>query len=399
MLRKILAAGLIILLFLQSGCAFLQDQGYDGYVEIDADGHSQRRVTSAIPPQTKPNGQPYTLAYIDMDPYPITGMILYYIIMGFRDEGWISFDYLPFDPADTDAGALINWLAERDIGPYIRFDKAANYYTEYQEREYIQASLTEHIRNGTVDVVITMGTGPSAMAKSFELSAPVMIVGAVDPIRSGLVDSLEDSGNPNIWAAFDPTTHERQLIYYYDCIPFNNLGIVYYDESISSMNSYLKAAETLDVHIARSKISRIDLSQESEDEYYERLLTEFVRLVERERIDAFLLTTDIIIDVSRTQALLEVFTENNIPVFVQVGEQLVENGALMNVSALEMEGLGIFIARSVTLALTGTPLSELPQEFRNSPFLSLNLDVAERIGFKPTFDTLLACERVFTSGS
>ncbi|MDR2572351.1 MAG: hypothetical protein LBD23_18925 [Oscillospiraceae bacterium] len=69
----------------------------------------------------------------------------------------------------------------------------------------------------------------------------------------------------------------------------------------------------------------------------------------------------------------------------------------MNVSAIEVEGQGIFGARSITRALTGTPLNEIPQEYRNSPFLTLNLGVADRIGFKPTFETLLASGRIFIS--
>jgi ABC-type uncharacterized transport system substrate-binding protein len=154
------------------------------------------------------------------------------------------------------------------------------------------------------------------------------------------------------------------------------------------------------VKVTRAKITRIDASSdETVNEYYRGLGAEFRRLVEREGIDAFLLATDIIVDVDRTESLLEVFTENRIPVFVQVGEVLVEHGALMNVSAYEVEGGGICSARSIAQALSGTPLPDLPQEYRNSPFLTLNLDVAERIGFKPTFDILLACERIFTSGT
>ena len=398
MRRKALTICLTIMLVMQSGCGMLRERGQDEYVDIDLGLGGLPRATSAVPPQTRDDGMPFTLAYVDIDPYPVTGMVLYYIVMGLRDEGWISFDYLPFDPGDTDAGALINWLARTDIGPYVRFDESANYYTEFTDEEEIRRSLTEHVRNGAVDVIITMGTGPAAMIASFDLQVPVMMFGAVDPVGSGLVMSLEDSGDPYRWATFDPTAYERQLVYYYDCFPFRNLGIVYHNRTIAALDSYEKAADTLGIRMTHSQIARIDTSSEDTvNRYYEHLNAEFKRLVEQEGIDAFMLTTDIVLDVERTEELLEVFTENKIPVFVQVGEVLVERGALMNVSALEMEGLGVFSARSITQALAGAPLSELPQEYRNSPYLILNLDVAERIGFKPTFDMLLACERVYTS--
>lgn len=387
----------VLLLALLGGCSFLGDLGQGDYLDIDSES-MQRRGTSSIPAQTKPNGQPFTIAYVDIDPYPVSGAVLYYIITGLRDEGWLSFEHLPFDPADTDAGAMIDWLAQQDTGPYIRFDSDANYYTEYQSEDEIRESLTRHVNNGTIDLIMTNGTWPALMVKSFGLDMPIMMFGCANPLGSGLVESVENSGNPNVWATFDPTAYERQLLYYYNCVPFTNIGIVYYDESIANMDSYERAADTLSIKVTPSHIERIDTSSaENIEQYYTDLVAEFRRLVEKDGIDAFMLTVDIIVDLDRAEELLEPFTSNNIPVFVQAGEQFVESGALMNVSALEMEGLGVFSARSITQLLAGTPLSQLPQEYRNSPFLVLNLDVAEKIGYRPTFETLLACEHVYTA--
>ena len=386
---------LAFMIVLSSGCSVFTDQNQSNYVEIDTQG--QRRGTSSMPPQTKPDGSAFTLAYVDIDPFPPTGAVLYYIITGLREEGWIFFDYLPFDPADTDAGALIDWLAEHDIGPYIRFDSSANYYTAFQSEDEIRDSLARHVDNASIDIVLTMGTSPARMVKSFELDIPLMMFGSVDPVGSGLVESVEDSGHPLLWSVFDPTSYERQLFYYYDLIPFTNVGIVYYDESISSLRSYERSAEALGTDISKSQITRIDTSTpQSVEEYYLELKEEFERMVYDNGVDAFILTTDIIVDVTRTADLLEVFTENGIPVFVHVGLALVQHGALMHVSAAENVGQGQFSARSITHALSGTPLSELSQEFINSPYLNINLDVAERIGFRPTFEMLLASENIFT---
>ena len=396
--RRIVISALALLLALTGGCSLLGSEEQSEYVEIDTGGVDYRRGMSSVPPQTKPDGRAFTLAYVDTDPYPVAGTLLLNVILGLRDEGWIFFDSLPFDPDDTDPGALIDWLAGQDLGPYIRFDRSANYYIEFMSEEDFRESLTRHARSGTVDVVLTMGTVASALVKSYELQLPHMIIGAIDPVRSGLIDSIDNSGNPLIWAVFDPTGYERQLLYYHDSIPFSNLGIVYYDEVIASLGSYQIAADAMGVRISRSLINRVDMSSEqAEEEYYLSLEAEFRRMAEREGIDAFMLTTDIILDVTRVEHLLEVFTENRIPVFVQVGDLLVQNGALMNVSTFEMEGMGIFIARTITQALSGTPVSELPMEFKNSPYLSLNLDVAERIGFWPSFEMLLSSENIFSS--
>jgi ABC-type uncharacterized transport system substrate-binding protein len=272
---------------------------------------------ASVPPQTRADGKPFTIAYIDSDPYPITGAILYYIIVGLKDEGWITFDYLPFDPGDTDPGLLVDWLAGQDLGPYMRFDETANYYTAFMSENRIYESLSAHVQNGTVDMILSMGTGPALMAKSFELQVPQMMFGTVDPVSSGLIMSLEDPGKPNVWAVFDPTVYKRQLLYYHNLIPFNNMGIVYYNEVIAALEMYESAAASLGARVTRSSIPRIDMSSErSENTYYNDLRDKFIYLVEYGNIDAFMLTTDMILDLRRVEYLLEVFTENKIPVFV-----------------------------------------------------------------------------------
>ena len=63
MRRKLLTIWLIIMLLAQSGCAVFWEQGQDEYVDIDLGLGGQQLATSAVPPQTRHDGTPFTLAY------------------------------------------------------------------------------------------------------------------------------------------------------------------------------------------------------------------------------------------------------------------------------------------------------------------------------------------------
>ena len=45
----------------------------------------------------------------------------------------------------------------------------------------------------------------------------------------------------------------------------------------------------------------------------------------------------------------------------------------------------------------GSVPEDLEQEYVSSPFLTLNLDVADEIGYKPSFEMLIACEKIICS--
>lgn len=66
---------------------------------------------------------------MDIDPYPASGEMLYFFVKELYDTGWISltkeksFEDLPFDPQNTDAGKLIDYLAEEGTGDYVSFSK------------------------------------------------------------------------------------------------------------------------------------------------------------------------------------------------------------------------------------------------------------------------------------
>lgn len=365
-------------------------------VDISAGGSVQSRLPSA--PVKKAGGGKFRIAYIDIDEYPVTGSVLYHILEGMKQDGWIQYDSLPFEEDKVDAKALIGWLARRDVGPYVEFDASADYYLAYEGEEAVKKSLVDHVKNKKdIDLAIAMGTWPGKFAKGLDLGIPLMVAGSVDPIGAGIVKSAEETGDENIWAQVDPAAFRRQLQFYYDTIRFKNIGMVYNDEIVASIPDYEKIAELNGFKISKIRIAKLESDRaEAKEKYYADLKEIYRKLIQEDKIDAYLINTDVITDDTKMRELFVMFYEARIPIFVQVGDNYIKNGAFMQVSPRDYKGMGAFMANRLGAVFNGAKPGELSQEYISSPYLSLNLDVAEKIGFTPSFEMLLSCENIYT---
>ena len=348
-------------------------------------------------PITKTDGTAFRVCYVDIDPYPATGEILYYFIAQLAKEGWISLEEeLPFDPSNTDAKELISYLASRDIGPYLKFSDDASYYIsdEYDGVSYTKKHIKKQIDRGEIDIIFCLGTWPADMLINDMgiREIPIMVSGTVDPVASGIVDGDEYSGRTNIWCHTNRGVYRNQMKFYHDVSQFQNIGMVFYDEAIGSYGPYSESAKENGFTITYKKIDRPSVMDEA---YYNMLKAEYKALVDK-GIDAFLLNADMIRDEDQVEKLLEVFYEKNIPVFVQTSEYFVKDGATMIVTAVDSVTLSVFLADTLKKILHGAKPEELIQEYATPPFLSINLDVTDRIGLPISSDTLRSAENIYS---
>ncbi len=404
MKRKIvLWSSLILLISLTvlalNGCSGLPGAQKNGGEMTSVDmsaGAAQNRFPSS--PVQKPGGGKFRIAYVDIDEYPVTGGMLYYVVESLKQDGWIQYDSLPADPENVDAKMLVNWLAGRDLGPYMEFVSSANYYLAYEGEEAVGQSLRDHVQNKRdIDVIFAMGTWPGTFVKSLNLNAPLLVYGSIDPIGAGIVKSAADSGDARIWAQVDPSAFQRQLQFYYDTLPFKNIGMVYNDEVVASIPDYEETARANGFTITKVKIDKLESSsQADQDRYYANLKSIYERLIQNDKVDAYLINTDVITDNARMKELFKLFYEQKIPIFVQIGDNYIQNGAFMLVSPRDYKGGGAFVSYTLGAIFNGAKPGELPQEYTSSPYLSLNLDVAERIGFTPNFEMLLSSEYIYS---
>ena len=191
-----------------------------------------------------------------------------------------------------------------------------------------------------------------------------------------------------MWAQIEPSPYERQLKYYHSILPFEHIAMVYADPIIAGIPDYEKAAAELGVTMTTIEVDEETAADEEKlADVYSELLTQ--------DIDALMLCAGLITSDMDSAALLEPFTDAGIPVFVQDGENYVEAGALLLVASTDNAGVGRFVAETIEQIACGTAVSEIPMEYVSSPYISLNLETAERIGFQPDFNLLLACETIY----
>ena len=108
-----------------------------------------------------------------------------------------------------------------------------------------------------------------------------------------------------------------------------------------------------------------------------------------------MLNTDMIKDDARIAGLLEVFYQNHIPVFVQNGEFNVGKGAFMVVTASDAKIQAPFAIDAMASILNGGKPGDIYQKFVPSPYLSINLEAAERIGYQVKEELLLSAEKLY----
>lgn len=395
MLKKVVSVLLLCLLAFPISVYILSGNVGSNQTNIEKARDYFRTSDDTNGPCTKEDGSPFVIGYLDIDPYPATGEMIYRFVDQLREDGWIIYEEdFPFDPTDTDAKEFINFLAQQDLGPYIRFSSEVNYYDseEYDGKEFIKEDLRKHIDHGDVDLLFCLGTSPANLVinEMGITEVPIMVSGTVDPVASGLSETVEYSGKSNVWCHTNSDVYRNQMKYYYSSYPFTNLGMVFYDEVVGSLDAYSEAAEEIGFEITYKKIGR-----EVTDDYYKNLETLYKELVD-EGIDAFLLNSDIIKAEERIASLLEIFYVHHIPVFVQNSEYYVEDGATMVVTASDAQTQAPFLSDAFSQIAHGTEPGSLYQKFVTPPYLSLNLEAADRIGFTVDVDMIISAEKLYT---
>ncbi len=379
-----------------TGCT--GQSGENGPVEsVSADENGSGSINRAYLPVKRENGKKFKMAFVDIDPYNETFRMMYYVIESLKADGWLSYDSLPYDPnTDADTLEMMNWLADNAESEYIEFDKEIQFYTTVTSEEDIYNTLKEHIEvKKDVDLIFSMGTSPSLMLQKFDFDVPLLMYGVSDPIGSGLVKSAEDSGDRRYWAHIDSSAYSRQMRYYYNTFQFTNIGSVYGDAIISGLPEYREVAEENGFTITEYQLVREEMDEEV---YYKELESIYRKMIREDGVDAYILNTNVIPSTEKARELMQIFFDANIPVFAQVGSAYVSDGAaLMIVDPRDASGTGPFVSNIIGSVFNGSDPGDLEQEYVSSPYLTLNLDVADEIEYRPSFEMLIACEKIICS--
>lgn len=345
-------------------------------------------------PIMRSDGRKFKIAVVDSSPYNETFRMMYYLIESLKEDGWMSYkkEKFDFDPQeDSDTLDMLNWLADNADSKYLEFDKNVHYYTSVRSDAEIYNSLKYHIEElKDVDLILALGTSSSIMLQKFDFDIPLLMYDVSDAVGSKLVKSAEDSGDKRYWAHIDSAAYERQMKYYYEALGFKNIGSVYKDKTVAGILQYEQAAKNCGFRITEYKTEMTD-----DANYYDELKKIYRKMIDEDKVDAYILNTDIIPDVEKAKELMQIFFDENIPVFAQSGLAYVEQGAaLMLINPCDPSQIAPFASYVIGAVLNGANPGDIEQEYISSPYLTLNLDIADKIGFRPPFEMLTASEKI-----
>jgi len=347
-----------------------------------------------LTPATQEDGTKWRIGYCESENFITYTKTLVGIVNGLYERGWIT-DLEGFNTVikSNDSREIWRWLATAEVSPYIEF--VDNAFYNLQDGSNGKDIIERLNEQNDVDLMVVMGTQAGVVLGNDRHDTDIFVFAASNAVRSGIIDSVEDSGLDHVWAHMDPTRFERQLNAFYDIEKFNKLGMVYEDYDIARVYSAVSEVETLAAEKGFQIMRHyVDEPQSPEDyqRYYREVREAYDKLATR--VDAMYVT----IASLESEKLPELFTpfyEQKVPIFSQLGNIEVKNGALMTVSVMDELNTGRFGADTMIKCLKGAKPRKLTQTFQCAPRIIFNSEVAEKIGFKIPFELIIVTDEVY----
>lgn len=251
---------------------------------------------------------------------------------------------------------------------------------EPEKKEELHQRARELMSRKDVDLIIAAGSDATeAILKANNGRTPILAMSVADAVRSGFVLSEKDSGIDNFTVRIEPGRYLRMFRLFHEVIGFKRLGLMYSDTENGRKYTSLDDAR----EVAKEKgFEIIEYKKIGRAETPEQCLEGLQWLIEQ-KIDAFFIPALICFDLGQNNEvgkMLDLLTEEKIPTFAREGTDLVKTGSLMSCSTIDFDSRGSFLADKVVRILQGEKPRSLPMVDRALPKVSLNLNVAQKIG-------------------
>lgn len=356
---------------------------------------TQAGDTSVNAPTTRPDGSKWRLGYCESETFVTYTKTLVALVNGLEEIGWVN-NLAGFDQvtASNDSRTIWRWLASREVSPYIEFVDDAFY--NLRDPDIDQEAIIERLSNKKdIDTMLVMGAAAGILLSSAEHDINTFVFAASNAVRSGIIDSVEDSGKDNVWAHMDEQRFVRQTRAFYDIVEFKKLGMVYEDSDNARVYSAVNEIESL----AREKgfeIIRYHVTEprtaEEFPRYYQEVQDAYNKLAQQ--VDAVYVTIASL-ESEKLPELFQPFYDHKIPIFSQLGNVEVQYGALLTVSVMDEVNIGRFGADNISKCLLGAKPRELEQTFQSAPIITLNAEVAKKLDFKLPFDLVIVVDEAY----
>jgi ABC-type uncharacterized transport system substrate-binding protein len=345
---------------------------------------------------TKNNGEKWRVGYYEGGAYINYQQQLTATVKGLMQLGWLETAILPKQSGES-TDTMWKWLSTEAKSEYIEFVADAHYSALWEKdtRSKVEDEIVLRLNNvKDIDLMIGMGTWAGKGLANYRHRTNTLVFSTSNPISSGIIKSVEDSGFDHVHVRVDPKRNERQLKVFHEMIGFRKLGVVYEDSlagrSYAAIDTIEALAKTHNFKIIRCH-TKSDISDKKLAE--EGVIKCFKKLVKK--ADAIYVTQQGGVNSRSVPLLVEIANKNKIPTFSQSGAGEVSYGVLASLSRAGYKYVGRFHAETIAKVFNGAQPNQLNQLYEEPPKIALNLKTAEIIGYDPPIMLLGATDEMF----
>lgn len=342
-------------------------------------------------------GQKIRIGYLEGGPFLNYHQNFIAFINGLVDLGWLEDPYFPEFSDKANSRDVWEWLVTQAKSNYLVFVKDGFYSNNWDKplRPKTKKEVLSRLgQNPDFDFMIAMGTWAGQDLSNNKNQVQTMVFSASDPVKAKIVNGTQYSGVSNLHARTDPSRYERQIRLFHDLIGFQKLGVAYEDSPEGRIYAAIEDIRKVskergfEVFDCFTIVSTPDINKANAS--VNKCTQELAQ-----QVDALYLTNQTGVNEENMPELLAPLLEQKIPTFSQPGIRMVKLGALMSISQTQFKYVGEFHAKMAGKIFNGAQAGDLPMIFEDPAKLLLNLETANRIGYTPTAEVLVATDKIF----
>jgi ABC-type uncharacterized transport system substrate-binding protein len=343
-------------------------------------------------------GNKWRIAYLEGGEYENYFKYLSGTILGLMDLGWMEKSEIPKFKEETSRN-LWNWLATKASSKYIEFIKDGYYSAKWDEgiRKQLKQNIVQRLnQKKDIDLIIAMGTWAGVDLANNEHNVPTIIMSTSDPVGSGIIASIDDSGFDHVHARVDPLRYERQVRIFHELIKFNRLGIAYENtiagKSYAAIDCVEKVAKEKNFEIIRCHT----ISDTSDQKVADKSFLECFEELTNKGVDAIYVTVQGGVNSNTIPMVVKDAISHKVPTFSQFGSKEVKWGLLLSISRSgDFKPAGRFFASIIGQVFNFAKPRKLNQKFEEDQKLAINIQTAEKLGIYLQADILAAADEFY----
>lgn len=377
-------------------CAFLASFHYTAPLSLAAQNTEIKQMPVKEKALKKTAEKKWRAIYIEGGGYTDYQQILASTAKNLATLGLIAHGDVPISTDTNTTKPMWDWLVMHAGGNKIIFLKDGFYSGDWDEKKRIdnKNQILKRIKEkNDIDLIFAFGTPAGLDMATDEHSIPTFSMSVTDAVLAGIVTSLEDSGRDHVKAQIEVGRYERQLTIFHDVFTFKRLGVPYTDtpegHASIALDIIEETARKLDFEIVPCFIARYGTADSIFSD-----LKQCIQILS-ETSDAVYLATHQGMRWDRMTELLQPLIDKKIPSFSQSGLEETKLGVLMSLAQNSFNNEGIHGAKAIAAVIAGAKPRDLQQGFAGPLGIAINMEMARRIGWKPSFDLLASVNSIY----